>query len=79
MKKGTVIKVKVKVMATKDELPDWGLGKGILAEQEVTIDEDVTEENKVRFGYKMQDIYKALLDSTVVQVFEVIETKQDNG
>jgi len=34
------IKVKIKVRA-KDEskLPDWGLGKGILAEQEVILEE----------------------------------------
>ena len=46
--KGSTIKVQVKIKA-KDysKVPDWGLGTGVLAEQEFTIGEDVTEKNLV--------------------------------
>jgi hypothetical protein len=60
----TVI-VKIKVKA-KDEskLPDWGLGKGILAEQEVELLEKVTESNKLRLAYE-------LLASTLETIIEI--------
>ena len=43
------VTIKIKVRA-KDasKLPDWGLGPGILAEQEVELLEEATENNKIR-------------------------------
>jgi hypothetical protein len=66
------IKVKIKVKA-KDEskLPDWGLGKGILAEQEVILEETPTENNKIRLALKLEEIYNDLLETTLEKVIEV--------
>jgi hypothetical protein len=71
------VTIKIKVKA-KDpsKLPDWGLGPGILAEQEVTLDEELTENNKIRFHLKMDEIYQDLLESTLEKIIEsVIEEK----
>jgi len=73
------IKVKIKVRA-KDEskLPDWGLGKGILAEQEVILEETPTEANKIRLALKLEEIYNNLLETTLEKVIEVgDETNKD--
>ena len=73
------IKVKIKVRA-KDEskLPDWGLGKGILAEQEVILEETPTEANKIRLALKLEEIYNDLLETTLEKVIEVEdETNKD--
>ena len=66
------IKVKIKVRA-KDEskLPDWVLGKGILAEQEVILGETPTEANKIRLALKLEEIYNNLLETTLEKVIEV--------
>jgi hypothetical protein len=72
--KGSTIKVQVKIKA-KDysKVPDWGLGTGVLAEQEFTIEEDVTKENKVRFYLKRDEIYQQLLDETLEPTFTIKE------
>jgi len=73
------IKIKIKVRA-KDEskLPDWGLGKGILAEQEVILEETPTEVNKIRLALKLEEIYNNLLETTLEKVIEVgDETNKD--
>ena len=68
------IKIKIKVKA-KDEskLPDWGLGKGILVEQEIELGEELTEHNKFRFQLKVQEIYEDLLDENLEKVVEIIK------
>lgn len=73
MKKGTTIKVKIKIKSKKDDLPDYGLGKGIIAEQEFTLLEDVTDSNKYRFFLKRDEIYDKLLNETIEPVFEIDE------
>lgn len=72
----TVI-VKIKVKA-KDEskLPDWGLGTGILAEQEVELLEEVTESNKLRLAYKLEEVYSELLASTLETIIEIKDERK---
>jgi hypothetical protein len=72
MKKGSKVIIKLKVKA-KDEskLPDWGLGAGILAEQKVTLGEEPTQRNKVRFALMLEEIYKDLLEDTIEKVIEI--------
>ena len=68
------IKIKIKVKATDEsKLPDWGLGKGILAEQEIELLEEVTESNKIRLAYKIDEIYQDLLESNFDKIIEVID------
>lgn len=73
MKKGTKIIIKLKVKA-KDEskLPDWGLGKGIIAEQEIELLEEITENNKIRLAYKLDEIYQDLLEDSLEKIVEEI-------
>ena len=73
------VTIKIKVKA-KDEsrLPDWGLGKGILAEQEVELLEEVTESNKLRLAYKLDEIYNDLLESTLEKIIEVKDEGNTN-
>ena len=74
--KGSTIKVQVKIKSKDDsKLPDGGLGAGVLAEQEFTIGEDMTEDNKVRFYLKRDEIYQQLLEETVVPIFTIKEKK----
>jgi hypothetical protein len=66
------VTIKIKVRA-KDasKLPDWGLGPGILAEQEVELLEEATENNKIRLSYKLDEIYQDLCESTIEKVIEI--------
>lgn len=66
------IKIKIKSNSNK-QLPDFGLGEGILAEQEITLGEVLTEKNRIRLNYKFQEIYDNLLEETFERVIEVIE------
>ena len=66
--------IKIKIKATDEsQLTDWGLGKGILAEQEVELLEEVTEHNKIRLSLKLDEIYQDLLESTFEKIIEIIE------
>lgn len=65
------VKIKLKVKTQSDEnLPDWGLGKGILVEQEVTLMEDITEENKHRLLMRLDEIYRDLLSKNIEKIIE---------
>lgn len=67
------VNIKIKVRA-KDpsKLPDWGLGPGILAEQEIVLGEELTEKNKIRFHLMIDEIYQELLNSTLEKIIEPI-------
>ena len=70
----TTIKIKIKVKA-KDEsnLPDWGLGKGILAEQEIELLEEITDNNKHRLNYKLDELYQDLLEENFEKLIEIVQ------
>lgn len=72
MVKKVVVKIKVKA---KDEskLPDWGLGPGILAQQEVELLEPVTEDNKILFAATINKVYDELVRDTLKSEFEYKE------
>lgn len=68
------LKIKIKIKSNSGKkLPDFGLGEGILAEQEITLGEVPNENNKIRLNYKLQEIYDDLLEETFERVIEVIE------
>lgn len=71
------IKIKVKAKDSS-KLPDWGLGKGILAEQEVKLLEEVTESNKISLAYKLDEIYNDLLESTLEKIIKVKDEGNTN-
>jgi hypothetical protein len=63
-----LIKVKVKVKQHKDkELPDWGLGPGILAEQEVEISDEIS---KPHISMMLLNTYQDLIKETIEAVYE---------
>ena len=66
------IKIKIKVKSEDEsKLPDWGLGKGILAERTVTLGEEVTESNKIRYQMMLDEQYQILLDETVERTITI--------
>lgn len=74
MKKGDTIRIKIKVKSSgKKKLPDWGLGQGILAEQDIVLGEDVTKENKLRYLLKIEEVYGDMVIDTIEQVLELVK------
>lgn len=64
-----IIKIKVKVKGSgKNPLPDWGLGEGILIEQEVEFNEEGLPAGRIAAG--LDEIYQELLKQVIEPVYE---------
>ncbi len=66
MTKTITIKLKVK----GDNVPDWGLGQGILVTQEIELKEEITEENQYRYHMMLQEQYQMLIQEHMELVIE---------
>jgi hypothetical protein len=67
MAKRTFI-IKVKIKSKKKNLPDWGLGPGILADQEVSFDD--TNIPKETIAYQLNNLYAELVKNNIESVYE---------
>ena len=56
-------KISIEVIGTKKKVPDWGLGPGILADQEVVIDDQYLDHELL--CYKLYNFGKDLMEKTV--------------
>ena len=62
------IKVKLKIKSNNPNLPDWGLGPGILAEQEVIFDDSNVSE--IQIASMLNEVYNNLVKDNIQPEFE---------
>lgn len=56
-------KISIEVISTKKKVPDWGLGSGILAEQEVVINDQYLDHELLY--YRLHNVGEDLMGKTV--------------
>lgn len=66
MNKTITIKIKVK----GKDVPDWGLGQGILVEQDIELKEEVTEQNQYRYYMMLHERYHDLIKEHLEMIVE---------